>query len=54
MRKIKRMVVKTNMRKKGIYLIITAGFRSKEQQDKLFAQGRTYSLERCAKDKENT
>lgn len=26
---------------KGIYLIITEGFRSKEQQDKLYAQGRT-------------
>lgn len=27
--------------KKGIYLIITEGFRTKEYQDKLYAQGRT-------------
>ena len=27
--------------KKGIYLIITEGFRSKEYQDKLYAKGRT-------------
>ncbi len=27
--------------KKGIYLIVTEGFRSKEQQDKLYAKGRT-------------
>lgn len=27
--------------KKGIYLIVTEGFRSKEQQDRLYAQGRT-------------
>ena len=27
--------------KKGIYLIITQGFRSKAQQDELYAQGRT-------------
>lgn len=28
-------------KKKGIYLIITEGFRSKDQQDKLYAKGRT-------------
>ena len=27
--------------KQGIYLIITEGFRSKEYQDSLYAQGRT-------------
>lgn len=27
--------------KKGVYLIITEGFRSKKQQDKLYSQGRT-------------
>jgi len=27
--------------KKGIYLIVTEGFRNKEQQDKLYAKGRT-------------
>lgn len=27
--------------KKGVYLIITEGFRSKKQQDELYAQGRT-------------
>ena len=27
--------------KKGIYLIITEGFRSKEYQDSLYAKGRT-------------
>ncbi|MEE0293756.1 MAG: M15 family metallopeptidase, partial [Eubacterium sp.] len=27
--------------KKGIYLIITQGFRSKAEQDSLYAQGRT-------------
>lgn len=29
------------MREKGIYLIITEGFRSKEYQDSLYAKGRT-------------
>lgn len=28
-------------RKKGIFLIVTEGFRSKEEQDKLYAKGRT-------------
>ena len=27
--------------KKGIYLIVTEGFRTKEQQDALYAKGRT-------------
>lgn len=41
--KVKRLMYKflAECKKQGIELIVTQGYRSKEEQDKLYAQGRT-------------